>query len=203
MPLIRKPPDGAKAAVPDLKAGLASPSPDARWTAARDAGYERDSVPALAAALSLERDARVRQAIFTALTRIATPQSNAAVLPYIRSDEAGLRTGALDALRAMPELTKANLPQLLADPDSDVRLLACDLARVMSGPEVTRLLCVLIENETQTNVCAAAVEVLGEVGDAGAIASLARCAARFPSDTFLLFAVQAVSDQLSRQAGRV
>ncbi len=186
----------------DLNAGLASASADARWVAARDAAERPDSVPALAAALACESDARVREAIFTALTRIATPQSVQAVLPHVRSDDAGLRTGALDALRAMPELTKPHLSELLADPDGDVRLLACDLARVVTGPEASQLLCRLVESETQANVCAAAVEVLAEIGDAGAVLSLARCAARFPGDPFLVFAIEAVSDQFSQQSGR-
>ncbi len=205
MPLIRKTPDAAStgAGSDENAAGLTSASADVRWAAARDAAGHADAVPVLTAALARESDARVREAIFTALARIATPETVEAVLPYIRSDDAGLRTGALDALRAMPELARPHLGELLADPDSDVRLLACDLARTMSGPDAPKLLCTLIEGEPQANVCAAAVEVLAEIGDAGAVPSLARCAARFPGDPFLAFAIQAASDQLRRQTGRV
>jgi HEAT repeat protein len=205
MPLIRKTPDEtAKAAEPaaDTSADLADASPDRRWAAARAAADHPDTIPALAQALARETDARVREAIFTALARIATPESVLAVLPYIGSDDASLRTGALDALRAMPTLTEPHLPQLLADPDSDVRLLACDLARVMTGAEVPRLLCSLLDADPQANVCAAAVEVLAEIGDADAVPSLARCAARFPGDPFLGFAVQAASSRLALQADR-
>lgn len=205
MPLVRKPPDTATPDVQssaDKGAGLSSASADARWLAARDAADRADSVPALAAALACESEARVREAIFTTLTRIATKQSAEAVLPYVRSDDAGLRTGALDALRSMPELTKSYLPELLADPDSDVRVLACDLARVLTDAETPKLLFTLIESDPQANVCAAAVEVLAEIGDADAVPSLARCAARFPNDPFLRFSIQAVSDQLSQQPDR-
>ena len=45
----------------------------------------------------------MREAIFTGLARIATAESAAAVVPYLRSDDASLRTGAIDALRAMPK----------------------------------------------------------------------------------------------------
>lgn len=201
MPLIRKPPDKVAARVEqdNPNAGLASASADERWSAARDAADRPDSVPILVATLSHESDPRVREAIFTALTRISTPESIAAVLPYIRSDDAGLRTGALDALRATPELAKPHLPQLLSDPDSDVRVLACELTRVVSGPEVQQLLCTLLETEREANVCAAAVEVLAETGDSQAIPSLKRCAARFPNDSFLAFAIETASDQISRQ----
>jgi len=204
MPLIRKAPEQAAKAEPaaDPAVGLADASPDARWAAARAAAERRDAVPVLAQALAREDDARVREAIFTALARIATPESALAVLPYVRCDDASLRTGALDALRAMPSVTAPHLPQLLADPDSDVRLLACDLARVMTGAEVPKLLCGLLDTDPQANVCAAAVEVLAEIGNADATPSLARCAARFPGDPFLGFAVEAATERLTQHAGR-
>jgi HEAT repeat protein len=205
MPLIRKTPDvDAKTAQPasDPAAGLADASPDTRWAAARAAADRPEAVPALAQALARENDVRVREAIFTALARIATPKSVLAVLPYIGSDDAKLRTGALDALRAMPGLAEPHLPQLLADPDSDVRLLACDLARVMTGAEVSLLLCRLVETDPQANVCAAAVEVLTETGDPECVISLERCAARFPGDPFLGFAVKAAIGRLTLQPDR-
>ena len=90
------------------------------------------------------------------------------------------------------------LPGLLADPDPDVRLLACDLVRDAGGAEGPRWLCALIETEPQANVCAAAVEALGEIGDATAAPSLSRCAERFPDDPFLGFAIKVVADRLRR-----
>ena len=87
------------------------------------------------------------------------------MLPYLRSDDASLRTGALDALRAMPAAARAaHLPGLLADPDADVRLLSCELVRDLPEAEANRLLADLLERETEANVCAAAIEVLAEIG---------------------------------------
>ena len=102
----------------------------------------------------------------------------------------------MDALRAMPDACQPFLPGLLADPDPDVRLLACDLVRDAGGADGPRWLCALIETEPQVNVCAAAVEALGEIGDATAAPSLSRCAERFPDDPFLGFAVKVVADRL-------
>jgi hypothetical protein len=45
-------------------------------------------------------------------------------------------------------------------------------------------------------VCAAAVEVLGEIADASARPSLSRCAERFPDDPFLGFAIKIVTERL-------
>jgi hypothetical protein len=202
MPLIRKAPDAATApAEGDLASRLASPSADIRWAAVRDAALEPETVAVLSQSLPGEPDARVREAIFTALAKIASPESAVTLLQALRSDEANLRTGAMDALRAAPALIEKNLPALLADADSDVRLLACDLARELDGATAQKLLCALIDKDSQPNVCAAAIEVLTEIGDKDALPSLARCANRFPGDPFLLFAIEAASERLNAARG--
>jgi HEAT repeat protein len=199
MPLVRKPPSATETSVPDgrkLAEILATGSDDERWTAARSAAATPDGVSLLADALSRERIPRVREAIFTALAKFATPDSAAVTLPYLRSDDAAERTGALDALRAMPKAAAEHLPQLLNDNDSDVRLLACEIARALPAGDAGRALGELIERETNANVCSAAVEVLAETGDAASLPILARCAARFPDDPFLTFAVKAACDRI-------
>jgi len=174
---------------------LASASPDERWVAAR-AARDPVSIPSLGEALAHERDARVREAIFTALARIGTPESAKVVLRYLRLDDANTRAGAMDALRAMQHASQPHLPALLADSDPDVRLLACDLVRDAGGTDGPRWLYALIETEPQANVCAAAVEALGEIGDERALPALWRCAERFPDDPFLGFAIKVVAERL-------
>jgi HEAT repeat protein len=196
MPLIRNESNKTAASLPrQALPSLASASPDERWAAARAASGPA-AIPSLAEALAHERDSRVREAIFTALARIGSAESAKAVLPYMRLDDANTRAGAMDALRAMPDACRPYLPELLADPDPDVRLLVCDLARDAGGADGPRWLCELIETEPQANVCAAAVEVLGEIGDARALPALLNCAQRFPDDPFLGFAIKVVADRL-------
>ena len=196
MPLIRKESDKAVASGPrQAPQSLASAAADERWAAAR-AACDPDAIPSLGEALAHERDARVREAIFTALARIGTRESANVVLPYLRLDDANTRTGAMDALRAMSHACQPYLQGLLADPDPDVRLLACDLVRDAGGADGQRWLCALIDAEPQANVCAAAVEALGEIADAAAVPFLSRCAARFPDDSFLGFAIKIVADRL-------
>jgi hypothetical protein len=180
-------------------AGLASGNPDERWAAARAAANVDGGAKALAAALQTENDARVREAIFTSLARIGTPESANQLLPLLRSDDAQLRTGALDALRLMPEALRELLPTLLQDRDSDVRLLSCELARTLPGETATALLCGLLAGEQQVNVCAAAVEVLAEVGNASALPMLAECGRRFADAPFLGFAIKIAADRIKSQ----
>jgi HEAT repeat protein len=200
MPLIKRPAAGTEIPAPDspnIAVALLEGSDDERWTAARSASEIPDNISLLSNALSREGVPRVREAIFTALAKIGTAESAAVVLPHLRSDDAARRTGALDALRAMAPAAGAHLPLLLSDADPDVRLLACELARNLPADEASRTLGALIEREENANVCAAAIEVLAETGDAAILPALSACAARFPNDPFLGFA----ADLASRRIG--
>jgi hypothetical protein len=201
MPLVRKSPGdapraGATPAAASIAEGLASPSEDVRWAAARTAAEVQDSATMLAAALRVETAPRVRAALFTSLARIGTADSAAAILPLLRADDATLRTGALDALRVMVSGVRELLPSLLQDTDVDVRVLSCDLTRALPAEEATPLLCDLLRVEQDLNVCAAAVDVLAEVGQPEALPVLAECAARFHGTPFLLFAIQVAADRI-------
>ncbi len=205
MPLIRKPPSPPPTGVDppaDPFAGIAAADAADRWAAARALADHPAGVLALADALSRETDVRVREAIFAGLSRAATRQSAEAVLPCLRSDDASLRTGALDALRAMPMAALPLLPQLLIDPDPDVRLLTCEVVRALPPADACALLVALLDRETEVNVCAAAVEVLSEAGDASALPALRRCAERFADAPFLGFAIKVAAQRLQASAPR-
>jgi HEAT repeat protein len=162
----------------------------------RAAAAQPGGVARLAEALEHERDPRVLQAIFTGLASAATAESAAAVVPFIRSEEASLRAAALDALRVMPEASRPHISRLLADPDPDVRLLSCELVRDFPEGEANRLLSDLLDRETEKNVAAAAIEVLAEIGSPQALPALAACAERFAGDPFLAFSIKVAIDRI-------
>jgi HEAT repeat protein len=137
-----------------------------------------EAVAALAAALGTEKVPRVREAIMTALMRVGDEASVVALLPYLRSQDAGQRGTAIEALQALPETIMPFMPALLSDSDPDVRILATELARNMPGNDATRVLCDLLENELHPNVCAAAIDVLAEVGTRNSVPAFQACAAR-------------------------
>lgn len=192
MPLIRKPQTETVPApsLGDAAAALRASSADERWSAARQLGDQPGHAGLLADALARESDPRVREALFSALARDGGDQAVAAILPFISSSDAALRTGALDALATLPRAIAANIAKLLADGDPDVRILSCDLARRLPAAEATSHLTALLDRETAANVCAAAVEVLSEVGDDRALPTLRACAARFVDNSFLVFAIE-------------
>jgi HEAT repeat protein len=84
-------------------AALSSLEVEARWDAARALGGRADAVAALAQALDTEQVARVREAIMTALVRVGDEASVRALLPHLRSQDAGQRATAIEALQALPE----------------------------------------------------------------------------------------------------
>jgi HEAT repeat protein len=86
---------------------------------------------------------------------------------------------------------------LFGDSDTDVRILATELARNMPAKDAMQVLCRLLENEQHPNVCAAAIDVLAEVGTLDAVPSLRACAARFANTPFLPFAVETTIARIS------
>ena len=199
MPLIRRSPEpNSSGGGQDLRAALSSEDAQARWGAARAATAA--DLPLLGEALRRESDGRVREAIFTALARIGGDSLDI-VLPYLHSDDAALRTQALDVLLALPQAVRPRLAEILVDSDADARVLACELARDLPQSEAEALLVALIEREAEVNVCAAAVEVLSDVGGPGAVPALERCAARFASEPFLRFATAVAIERLSGAPG--
>lgn len=205
MPLIRKPPSAAPGtAAPALDAAavvdaLTRGGDDERWAAARAAADFPAAVPALADALAHEKSPTVRQALFSALARIATPQSVETILPFLRSDDALIRTEASDALLAMREVAWPFVPALLEDQDASVRIQACVLVRDMPSQVVASLCCDLLDSESDPNVCAAAVEVLAETGESSALPALMRCADRFHATPFLKFSIRIAIDRVRSQ----
>ena len=199
MPLIRKPGDTPAPATPDARhvlQALTSPASEDRWTAARAAADLEGADVALSRALQAETDPRVREAMLTGLARIGTPVAVESLLSMLRSDSAALRTGALDALQMLPALG-AVTAQFLRDPDPDVRILSCELARALPAAEASGLLCAMLAEEQSANVCASAIDVLAEVAGPEALGALADCARRFRDTPFLLFAIRAVSDRIN------
>lgn len=197
MPLVRRDPSSVAGPVGSAGAeafeALRHPDPERRRAAARALGEARAAPAPLAAALAAEPDPRVREALLTALVRIGDADP---LVPFLRAQDAGLRMGAVAALQNLPQQVLPHLPALLADPDADVRIMAAEVARGLPGEKATALLGPLLAAETHPNVCAAAVEVLSEVGTPQAVAALRVLALRFADDPFLPFAAAAAVARL-------
>ncbi|MGA2057799.1 MAG: HEAT repeat domain-containing protein [Bradyrhizobium sp.] len=202
MPLVRGDKGSStRGATPPTSAVLDSPDAESRWAAARALAGQPEAVPELAAALRRETVPRVREAILTSLMRTGDSASVKAIVPCLRSEDAGHRAAAIEALQALPSAITPIMAQLFSDQESDVRLLATELARNLKASDATRLLCDLIAHEPHPNVCAAAIEVLAEVGTPQAIPALEKCSARFAATPFLPFAISVAIARISGAEG--
>jgi HEAT repeat protein len=208
MPLIRPsvpPPAKAEPGTEEQLASaiedLSSATAESRWNAARRLSGRAEALSALAAALGVEKVPRVQEAIMTALLSIGSEESVRTLLPCLQSQDAGLRAAAIDALQALPAAISPFLESLLADSDSDVRILATELARNIPVAEATRLLCGLLQHEQHPNVCAAAMELLADVGTRDAVPALQSCAERFAAIPFLRFAAATAIARITDSGG--
>lgn len=193
---LRKPLSPADAAAPTAPLDAATarlwlddPDPDRRCEAAHHLAGQPGHCDALGRRLKIEPLERVQQALFTALTRLATPASAGVLLPLLRSESAPLRNGAIEALASMPAATGAHVGPLLHDADPDVRIFTVNLLGDLRHPQVTPWLLDVLQQDTAVNVVAAAVEVMAEIGQPEHVEALRAAAARFATDPFMAFAI--------------
>jgi HEAT repeat protein len=206
MPLIRAP-----VAQPDV---VATPSraallerlrdrdADERRHAARALSRDPDAARALASRLEHEPDRGVRDALFGSLVEIGGTESANLIARLLRSADAGLRGGAVEALKNLEPAALPVVDALLDEPDPDVRILAIEVTRAwparLAAPRLRRV----IEDDPHLNVCGAAVDVATELGTHDLLAPLARLRMRFPGDTFLAFAVDTACSRIDAATER-
>lgn len=184
--------------VPGLIATLVAPGADAdarRW-AALDLAGEPEAVHALCAAVAAEGSRAARDAMLTALVETGGEDVVRALVVHLRSAGAELRNAVVEAL-AQIEATALVVPELLADPDPDVRILTVMALASLRSPLVPSWLLSVVREDEHANVCGAALGELAEVGDASMLAAVETLPARFPQDPFIAFAARSVAERLA------
>lgn len=150
----------------------------------------------LCAHLVGETSLSVRSIIFTELMAHPSTGVVEGLLPFLRSEDANLRNGAIEALQEMPGQVAPYVERLLADPDSDVRIFATVLLSMLPHPSAPSWLRQVVAEDPHVNVCAEAVNGLIEVGTAADIPLLRQMAVRFATVPFIQFAVDAAVRRL-------
>lgn len=171
-----------------LQQQLGDTDPRQRRLAARDLAEFPQAALSLGQALAVETDAAVREALFTSLASLASEAAVQALLPLLRTDDAGLRNGAIEALAAMPQAVAPCIDRLLLDADPDVRIFTVNLLGELRHGSVPVWLVQVLRQDTHVNVVAAALEVLAEVGSAAELPALRAARDRFDDDAFIQFA---------------
>lgn len=171
-----------------LLTALADSDPLARRWAARDLAQHPDAAPALVERLSVESEPSVTQVILTSLTLIGDETAVAGLSECLRSEDAMLRNAAIEAMKQLPDEVAPWMGRLLEDPDPDVRIFAVDVLESLRHPQVEEWLIRVITQDAHVNVCATAVDLLGEVGSERAKPALLALKQRFAAEPYIQFA---------------
>jgi HEAT repeat protein len=167
---------------------LNDPSAEARRWAARDLVDCPDSSQALVDRLATEADQAVREVIFSTLTRLGDGAAVAGLVGCLRSEDVALRNEAIEAMKMLPDAVSPIMQGLLNDTESDVRIFAVNILEALRHPDVEKWLTEVIERDAHVNVCATAVDLLGEVGSRAALDSLRTLKGRFAAEPYIQFA---------------
>jgi HEAT repeat protein len=171
-----------------LSAQLRDADPAARRWAARDLAGIDNAGPVVCAALQAEADPSVRAALFTTASRIGGSAVVKGLLPLLRTDDAGLRNGAIEVLAGLPDAVAPHIESLLNDGDSDVRIFTVNMLCDLRHARVPVWLAQVLEADPEINVVGAALDVLAEVGTAQALPALHAVRQRFADSPFIGFA---------------
>lgn len=171
-----------------LLAGLADPDPMARRWCARDLAHRPEASSALVARLAQETEGSVLSVILTSLTCIGDELAVAGLVDCLRSEDARLRNAAIEAMQQLPDEVAPLMGDLLRDPDPDVRIFAVNVLESLRHPRVEDWLIEVIREDPHVNVCATAVDLLGEVGAERAREPLLDLKARFADEPYIQFA---------------
>ncbi|OYT88408.1 MAG: PBS lyase [Burkholderiales bacterium PBB6] len=158
-----------------------------RW-AARDLADCPGCSEALVEHLKTEADTSVREVILTSLVLLGDNTAVYGLVACMRSEDAALRNEAIEAMKQLPDAVSPIMRGLLADEDSDMRIFAVNILESLKHPSVEQWLSDVIEHDDHVNVCATAVDLLGEVGSRTALEPLLRLKTRFDKEPYIQFA---------------
>ncbi|MBK1673874.1 PBS lyase [Ectothiorhodospira shaposhnikovii] len=158
-----------------------------RW-AARDLAEHPAAAVALITRLKHETDATVLQVIITSLGCIANDVAIGGLIDCLYSEHALLRNTAIEVLKELPGPVAPHMGELLHNPDPDVRIFAVNVLESLRHPQVEEWLLEVILRDEHVNVCATAVDLLGEVGSPQSRDALRTLKQRFPEEPYIQFA---------------
>jgi HEAT repeat protein len=167
---------------------LENTNPMARRWAARDLTDCPAASAALVSRLQREQEVSVREVILTTLTALGDQVAVAGLINCLRSEDVALRNEAIEAMKQLPDEVAPIMIGLLADTDPDVRIFAVNILETLRHPEVESWLISVIDSDLELNVCATAVDLLGEVGSTASLQPLLHLKRRFAAEPYIQFA---------------
>jgi len=121
-------------------------------------------VDALLDLLAYGNNRLIQEAALAALIRINTTQVAEAAVRLLESSDPWVRNAAVEILQGLGETASDVVRELLQSSDSDLRLFAVNVLEEAKYRKAVSLLQEVVNNDSNVNVVAAAVEYLGEMG---------------------------------------
>ncbi|MEK9711504.1 MAG: HEAT repeat domain-containing protein [Thalassolituus sp.] len=180
-----------------LREELIADSATTRRWAARDIVNCPGASLLLLDQLIAETDSSVRQVILSSLTQLGDADSVEGLVSCLRSEDASLRNEAIEAMKHLPQEVSHIMASLLNDPDPDVRIFAVNILESLCHPDVEVWLRDVIHDDEHVNVCATAVDLLGEVGSEASLPALKALKERFPDEPYIQFAADVAIKRIS------
>lgn len=166
---------------------LASPDPSARAAAAASAAESGNgaAVRPLAMRLRAEPEAKVRNALLTALARLGGPEGLAAIRGQAGDPDPKNRCRVLEALfRAQDQQVFPLAIRLLSDLDSEVKAMAFQVVKKLGREGVMQIIGKMLgSDDVRWKVYA--VAALGQLATAEGVAVLAKCLAHTTAEVRL------------------
>jgi FOG: HEAT repeat len=149
----------------EILAMLKSAETDVLREGAYLAGEERcdDAVPLLVEMLK-SSNIGVQESADNALRKIGGREVVSGVIPLLRSDDAPVRNGAMDILRALGSQELQSIIPLLKEEDVDIRIFATDILGSAGNVMAVAPLCEALLKDPEVNVRYQAAVSLGDLG---------------------------------------
>lgn len=170
-------------------------STERRW-AARDLADHPEAVELLSERIKFEKNLGVLEAIFNSMQHIGNEAVVLAMMKLLESKEAVMRNSAIEVLQALPEQTGKHITELLKHKNSDVRIFAIDILRVLAHPNTPNWLQEVLRNDNHVNVVGSAVDLIGEIGTADMADDLEIARSKFTEYKFIHFAIDAAKSRV-------
>ncbi|WP_285598171.1 HEAT repeat domain-containing protein [Kineosporia sp. NBRC 101731] len=122
------------------------------------------------------------------------------LIHHLSSDDAGFRMAVVEVLSRTTTATARRIPQLLHDPDPDIRILTVMVLSCLRTTQVSQWLGELVREDTNQRVVAAAIGELAALEGPGCLPVLYAARTRFPADPFIAFSVDQAAMMLEGEA---
>lgn len=142
---------------------------------------------ALVERLWVEPQLSVREALFTTLAHMADETALKGLVGCLTSEDTCLRNEAIAALKQVTPLLEPYLRPVLESPDADLRIFAFNVLSTPKNADHLAWVEPFIRAEENVNVCAAALEMLVEVGDCTLTSLIGELKTRFFDEDYIQF----------------